>query len=145
MKTRIFIAFCLFTNISCTHLEEEFATNLLQTVPSKDLIKQNILDLSKNIKPVTNYKSVVEDCEIEVEPGCIQWSEVVSFYLDISGCSTSVTDSCWVTGEMLITFCDLGNGNYVANFEESYWGHDVNCILNVNTHMDDFVCLGDLI
>lgn len=102
-----------------------------------DKAKQHTFDL-------TASNNVEEDCDIS-GVNCINFIHGLEIYVDISDCSTAVTDSCLIYGEMEITICFDNLNNMEVNFKETIIGHSIDCIQEGygEVHTDDWDCIAE--
>ena len=118
-------------------VQSKYEQEKLAVKQKYELAKQTPLPLGDGI--------IVGDCGINVSGKiCLQFLHGLEIYVDISECSTAVTDSCRVYGEMEITICYDGYNNMEVNFKESIFGHAIDCIINGNeVHTDDWDCIAE--
>lgn len=84
-----------------------------------------------------------EACEIEVTSNCIQIEEeFISLEIDITQCSSHVTDKCTVFGSMITTIC-VYEDHVIVDFVEDAWGHAASCITDKDEHEDDYDCINN--
>lgn len=121
-------------------ISQEYDVDLLQKFIEKSL-PNSTLELHSN--PVERE---APDCAPPSGPNCNVFNFTDNFSVNISDCSTSVTDPCDVLAEMTITICvDPATGDISTTFEESVFGHAQSCIINHDDHTDDWECLSNLV
>jgi len=143
----LFGALILIMVTSCNHepiggLDEKPDDQYKKT---KQIVAEKINEIKSANSTVLRSRGVNDDyCGIDPE-GCAQWTHPLDIYVDLTDCSTSVTDSCLVYAEMLITLCNIdnpsGGSDIEVNFQEMVWGHSVDCIIDQDDHHDDWDCV----
>lgn len=143
----LFGAFVLIVVTSCN--EEPMGglqdKPLNQYERTKRILTEKIKEVKSANSKVLRSQSLNDDpCEINSE-GCAQWTHPLEIYVDLTECSTSVTDSCLVYAEMLITLCKVdnpsGGSDIEVNFQEMVWGHSIDYIIEGDDHDDDWDCI----
>ncbi|HMT53093.1 MAG TPA: hypothetical protein PKD16_07280 [Saprospiraceae bacterium] len=83
-----------------------------------------------------------EECEIVVTSNCKQIEEEISLDIDISECSSHVTDNCTVIGAMKTTVC-IYRDYIIVDFVEGAFAHLKSCITDDDLHEDDWDCINN--
>ncbi len=83
-----------------------------------------------------------DECEIDVTSNCKQIEEEISLDIDISECSSHVTNSCTVLGTMKTTVC-IYRDYIIVDFVEDAFGHLKSCITDDDDHEDDWDCINN--
>jgi hypothetical protein len=127
-----FLASCSKESISVSKYEQD-----------KQEIKKKLELAKRNPTNLGNRNGVVDSCDISGK-NCLNFLHGLEIYVDISDCSTAVTDSCLVYADMEITICYDDEQNMEVNFKESIIGHSVDCIIQGRViHTDDWDCIAD--
>jgi len=112
---------------------------------TRQIVNEKIKEVkSASSTAILSRSNIDNPCEINSD-GCAQWTHSLEIYVDLRECSTSVTDSCLVLAEMLITLCNVdnpvGGSDIEVNFQEMVWGHSTDCIIDSEDHQDDWDCV----